>query len=114
MTAAPALASRHCKTCSSKDKLDEARLGEHLTQVPKWTLRGGHIERAFAFADFYETMAFANAVAWIANQEDHHPEIEVSYKKCVVRYSTHSAQGLTENDFICAAKIDRLISGRES
>ena len=62
----------------------------------------------FQFKNFYETMAFVNAVAWIANQQDHHPDLEVGYKHCHIHYTTHSVNGLSENDFICAAKIDRL------
>lgn len=68
------------------------------------------ISRQFKFKNFYRTMAFVNAVAWIANQEDHHPDLEVSYSSCNVCFSTHAVGGLTENDFICAAKIDDLVS----
>jgi 4a-hydroxytetrahydrobiopterin dehydratase len=56
-------------------------------------------------------MGFVNAVAWIANTEGHHPDLEVAYSKCVVNYTTHAIKGLSENDFICAAKIDRLVGG---
>jgi 4a-hydroxytetrahydrobiopterin dehydratase len=59
-------------------------------------------------------MAFVNAVAWIAHQQDHHPDLEVSYKRCLVRYSTHAINGLSENDFICAAKIDALLAPPET
>jgi len=69
---------------------------------------GRSIRRAFGFPDFYETMAFVNAVAWIANSEDHHPDLEVGYDYCRVTFSTHSVGGLSENDFICAAKVDAL------
>lgn len=64
--------------------------------------------KEFRFGDYCETMAFVNGVAWIAQQQDHHPEIEVAYGRCRVSYSTHSVGGVTENDLICAAKIDRL------
>jgi len=67
------------------------------------------IGRTFEFKNYYQTMAFVNALAWIAHQEDHHPDIEVGYKTCAVHFKTHSVGGLTENDFICAAKLDRLI-----
>lgn len=67
------------------------------------------IHREFKFKNFYHTMAFVNAVAWIANQEDHHPDLVVGYSKCQVNFSTHSVNGLSENDFICAAKVDALI-----
>ena len=67
------------------------------------------LNRRFKFKNYYHTMAFVNALAWIAHQEDHHPDIEVSYNHCVVHYSTHSIGGISENDFICAAKIDALL-----
>jgi len=75
-----------------------------------WSLNemGTEISRLYKFKDFYETMAFVNAIAWIAHQENHHPDLEVSYHRCVVRYSTHAINGLSENDFICATKVDAL------
>ena len=66
------------------------------------------IRRAFSFPDFYHTMSFVNAVAHIANTEDHHPDLEIGYNYCRVRYQTHAINGLHDNDFICAAKIDQL------
>ena len=76
-----------------------------------WLLseNGKSISRVFKFKNFYETMAFMNAVALVAHQQDHHPEITVSYNTCHVRYSTHSVGGLSINDFICAAKTDRML-----
>ena len=62
------------------------------------------------FSNYYQTMAFVNAVAWIANQTDHHPELSVSYNQCRVEYSTHDINGLSENDFICAAKVEALLT----
>jgi 4a-hydroxytetrahydrobiopterin dehydratase len=69
---------------------------------------GKSLRRAFGFKDFYRTMAFVNAVAWIANTEDHHPDVEAGYDYCRLAFSTHSIGGLSENDLICAAKIDAL------
>lgn len=66
------------------------------------------ISKDFIFKGFYRTMAFVNALAWIANSEDHHPDFEVGYNHCLVRFSTHVTGGLSENDFICAAKVDAL------
>jgi len=74
---------------------------------------GGEISRTFRFGNYYQTMAFVNALAWIAHAEDHHPDIEVGYNRCLVRYSTHAIGGLSENDFICAAKIDALLPPSE-
>ena len=70
---------------------------------------GKEIRRIYSFKNYYQTMAFVNALAWVAHGEDHHPDIEVGYSRCHVRYSTHAIGGLSENDFICAAKIDALL-----
>jgi len=66
------------------------------------------LERALKFKDFYRTMSFVNALAHVANTEDHHPDMSVGYNYCRVTFTTHSIGGLSENDFICAAKLDRL------
>jgi 4a-hydroxytetrahydrobiopterin dehydratase len=81
-----------------------------LNQLTGWTTYIGakEIRRTFAFKDYYAGMAFVNAVAWIAHREDHHPDMVVGYNKVTVTFSTHSVGGLSENDFICAAKIDAL------
>jgi 4a-hydroxytetrahydrobiopterin dehydratase len=79
-------------------------------QIPQWRIEKSTLVREFAFKDFYQTMGFVNAVAYVANQQDHHPDLAVSYNKCVVSYSTHSAGGLTEKDFLAAGKIDGLAS----
>jgi 4a-hydroxytetrahydrobiopterin dehydratase len=70
---------------------------------------GKEISRTFKFSNYYQTMAFVNALAWIVHAEDHHPDLEVGYNRCHVRFSTHSTGGLSENDFICSAKIDALL-----
>ncbi len=92
-------------------KLESAQVEALLTQVPGYELgdKRAEISKEYSFADFYETIAFVNALAYIANQEDHHPELAVSYNKCKVSFSTHDAGGLTENDFICAAKVNALV-----
>ena len=74
-----------------------------------WKASGGQISKTYSFKNYYETMAFVNAVAWVSHREDHHPDMEVGYNRCVVHYSTHSVGGLSENDFICAAKVDALM-----
>ena len=95
----------------SEHKLAPARIAELLPQVPGWELaENGHaLVRTFAFGDYYRTMAFVNALAFIAHEQDHHPDLGVHYDRAVVRYSTHDVGGLSENDFICAAKADALI-----
>jgi len=89
--------------------LTQAAIDMLLKEVPGWELRSGQIVKVFSFRNYYETMAFVNATAWISHGEDHHPDLEVGYNKCTVRYSTHSVGGLSENDFICAAKVQSLL-----
>jgi 4a-hydroxytetrahydrobiopterin dehydratase len=81
-----------------------------LPQITAWQVStdGKLISRRFAFKNFYKTMAFVNAIAWIANQENHHPDMEVGFNYCLVKYTTHAVDGLTKNDFICAAKVNNL------
>ena len=103
------LAGRSCKACQGNvKKLEDAQVKKYLKELPGWTLFGNEIARTYSFKNYYETMAFVNATAWVSHNEDHHPDLEVGYNKCKVRYSTHSVGGLSENDFICAAKIDAL------
>ena len=106
----PPLASRSCRACEGKIRaLTDSEAQNYLGQLPGWERRGTEILKTFKFKNYYETMAFVNAVAWVSHREDHHPDLEVRYNKCVVRYSTHSVGGLSENDFICAAKIEALL-----
>ena len=81
-----------------------------MPQLKNWQITddGKWLTQRFTFKNFYQTMAFVNAIAWIANQENHHPDLHVGYDYCVVNYQTHAVLGLTQNDFICAAKIDQL------
>ena len=103
---------KHCKPCEGIGKaFDQADVKKHLAELDKnWQLSqdGKQISRDFQFKNYYQTMAFVNGIAWMAHKENHHPDLEVGYNHCLVRYSTHSLDGLTENDFICAAKVDRL------
>ncbi len=106
------LRERKCAACApGTPPLDAARAAGLLGQLAGgWRIAedGRSLRRGFGFADFHHTMAFVNAVAWIAHVEDHHPDLEVGYDYCRVTYSTHSVGGLSENDFICAAKVDAL------
>ena len=104
------LKERKCKPCEDgAGRLNSAEIKIFLKDVPGWSLKNGEIQKTFTFKNFYETVSFVNAAAWIANVQDHHPEIEFGYKKCKIRYSTHSVKGLSENDFICAAQINALV-----
>ena len=105
------LAQARCVPRKGSDhKLGEARLAELLPQVPGGDLSevDQALSRTFRFKDYYATMAFVNALAWIAHREDHHPDLGVHYDRAVVRFSTHDVGGLSENDFICAAKTSAL------
>jgi 4a-hydroxytetrahydrobiopterin dehydratase len=80
-----------------------------LAEVPHWRVLAGKLSRSYALADFHATIAFTNAVAEMIHQQDHHPELALSYKLCTVAFHTHSAGGqLTLNDFICAARCDAI------
>jgi 4a-hydroxytetrahydrobiopterin dehydratase len=90
--------------------MGDRELHDHLAQVSGWHLNNGAIEKTFSFKNYHETMAFVNALAWISHTEDHHPDLLVSYARCIVRYNTHSVGGISINDFICAAKADALVA----
>ncbi len=104
------LKSLHCKPLEGQPPMAPAQIEAQLASLTDWALRDGAIEKTYKFANFHETMAFVNALAWVAHAEDHHPDVRLSYNRCVVRYNTHSVGGISINDFICAAKIDALRS----
>ena len=81
-----------------------------LAQFGGWALDNGAIVKTFSFPDYHRTLAFVNTVAWIAHQQDHHPELQVHYDRCRVSFNTHSIGGISENDFICAARIEELLA----
>lgn len=104
------LASKKCKPCEGGvPPLSDAEAERLLQGLDGWSRDGIGIAKTFRFKNFFEVMAFVNAVAWIAHREDHHPDLEVHYSECRVHYHTHAVGGLTENDFICAAKIEALM-----
>lgn len=106
------LASKHCKPCEGgTEPLDESRAKRLLDQVPGWSLAPGGkgIQRRFEFKGFYRTMAFINALAWVAHREGHHPDFKAGYNACEVLFTTHAIGGLSENDFICASRVNALL-----
>ncbi len=104
------LVTKHCKPCEGGTvPYDAEQTREMLKQLKAWIVEDGKLVKLYPFKNYYETMAFVNALAWISHREDHHPDLQVSYNKCRVEYSTHAVGGLSENDFICAAKADALI-----
>ena len=102
------LASMHCQAGAAR--LSPGELGTRLQTLADWSQANDSIEKTYAFADFHATIGFVNALAWIANREDHHPDLRVSYNRCTVAWSTHDAGGVTRNDVICAAKTERLFA----
>ena len=105
---AATLAHRQCRP--DAPALAAGALPGLLEQVAGWRIDNGYLVREFRFADYLRTIAFVNASAWISHAQDHHPDLEVAYARCSVRFITHSAGGLTENDFICAARHDALVA----
>lgn len=105
------LTSQSCKPCEGGVKpLSKNEATKLLKDLKAWELSEDAtlISKRFSFKNFYQTMSFVNAIAFIANQENHHPDLEVGYNYCHVKFQTHAIEGLSNNDFICAAKIDRL------
>jgi 4a-hydroxytetrahydrobiopterin dehydratase len=103
------LTAKKCKPCEGGvAPYTPAQAAEMLKQVKGWTIEQGRLAKVYPFTNYYQTMAFVNALAWISHREDHHPDLLVGYNKCRVEYMTHAIGGLSENDFICAAKCDAL------
>lgn len=105
------LTSKQCKPCEGGvPPLSADEVSVLLQQIAGWQLHAKQITKTYAFKNYYQTMAFVNAVAWVSHREDHHPDMAVGYNQCSVTYTTHAIDGLSENDFICAAKIDKLFT----
>jgi len=103
------LAKMRCKPCEGGvAPYTEREAKELLKQLKGWSIEDGRLVKLYPFPNYYQTMAFVNALAWISHREDHHPDLAVSYNKCRVEYMTHAIGGLAENDFVCAAKCDVL------
>ena len=103
------LAKQKCKPCEGGvAPYNEQQAKELLKQLKAWIIEDGKLVKLYPFRNYHETMAFVNALAWISHREDHHPDLQVGCNKCRVEYSTHAIGGLSENDFICAAKCDAL------
>ena len=109
MTQVCNLSKGKCKPCEGGvPPLTDAEAERLLAGLDGWTREGPLIRKTFRFRNYHETMAFVNATAWISHREDHHPDLAVGWGQCSVSYTTHAIGGLSENDFICAAKIDAL------
>lgn len=104
------LDQQNCQAYSGLAPMNADELAEPLSRIQHWGPSEDFksISKNFHFKNYYQTTAFVNAVIYIAHQQDHHPDIQFSYNSCVISFSTHSIGGLSMNDFICAARIDRL------
>ncbi len=101
------------KKCHHLDiGLSDAEITEYLAAVQGWALQDGKIVKSYTFKNYYETLAYINAIAYVIHAEDHHPELIIAYNRCTVKFNTHSVNGgkggISENDFICAAKVDAI------
>lgn len=106
---APELRQQACRHREPEERLDDEAVRVQLSALPAWRHADGALRRRYTFANYYETLAFVNALAWIAHQTDHHPELVVGYDRVDVAFDTHSAGGISLNDFICAARTDALL-----
>lgn len=103
------LGSMGCKPChAGMPPLAQSEIDSLMRQLKGWQRYDHLISKAYRFKDYYQTIAFVNAIAWMSHREDHHPELTVTYNGCHVEYTTHAIHGLSQNDFICAAKVDAL------
>lgn len=99
----------HTESCTNvTHRLTPVESEKLSTALQHWQIDNDTLSKTFTFSDYYRTMAFVNACAWIAHQQNHHPTLKVEYNQCQVHYTTHSIKGLSRNDFICAARIDQI------
>lgn len=103
--------NQDCAPLEGQPPMDTNQISQHLLKVPGWAYIDQALEKSFSFRNYYETIAFLNAVAYICHAQDHHPELRVLYNRCIVRFDTHSVGGISINDFICAAKVNALMAG---
>ncbi|MBA4261384.1 MAG: pterin-4-alpha-carbinolamine dehydratase [Comamonadaceae bacterium] len=97
-----------------RNALSATQIVTQLTQLngdaaQGWRLIDGALEKTYSFPDFHQTMAFVNALAWVAHREDHHPDLAVGFGRCTVRFNTHDVDGISVSDFFCAAAVDALL-----
>lgn len=106
------LLAARCRALEGEAAMTDDQVAAQLAALPDWRHADGALCRFYRFADYYETIAFVNALAYMVHREDHHPDLAVGYNRCEVRFNTHSVGGISENDFICAAKADAIFAHR--
>ena len=102
------LLNDHCRELGPGQRLHTAAIAPYLALLDGWRVEDGSLRKTYTFGNYYQTLAFVNALAWVVHREDHHPDLLVQYNRCSVAFNTHSAGGITRNDFICAAKADAV------
>jgi 4a-hydroxytetrahydrobiopterin dehydratase len=108
LRSAAELAASHCTHLGRDARLSDEQLHLQLAELPRWSVRDGALQATYTFANYHRTIEFVNALAEQVHAEDHHPDLAVGYDRCTVRWSTHSAGGITLNDLVCAAKSDAV------
>jgi len=104
------LSQKKCLPCEGGvDPMSETEIQTMMSNFPDWEFTNGRLTRKWELKNHYEAMAFVNAIAWISHKENHHPYITVGYRDVLVEYWTHAIDGISENDFICAAKVDEIL-----
>ena len=103
----PALAEKHCRPCRDIPPMAKAEAEKHLLHLPGWLLSDNRIEKEYKFKTYLEGLDFANKIGHIAEEQDHHPDILIGWRRVTLTLTTHSIKGLSENDFIMAARADR-------
>lgn len=107
---AHSLSQQSCQACSSSTTaLTQDEIDRLCGQLDGWHYAEHSISKTYHFKDYYQTIAFVNTIAWLSHRENHHPELAVSYDQCRISYTTHAIHGLSQNDFICAAKVDAFL-----
>ena len=105
------LTAQRCKPLHGiEHRLSAELIASGLPAVPDWKVQANELVREFKFMDYYHSIAFVNALAYVAHTQDHHPDLSVHYNRVQVRFSTHDVGGLSLNDFICAARVDALFT----
>jgi 4a-hydroxytetrahydrobiopterin dehydratase len=103
-------------TTASRRALSATEIITKLVELPGWTLDGDGsllaIQKTYYFSNYLETISFVNALAFVAERHDHHPELNVHYGKCVVRFNTHDVKGISITDIECATAVNALIAVR--
>jgi 4a-hydroxytetrahydrobiopterin dehydratase len=102
------LVTRRCQPMRGQPAMTADEASRLLPALDGWEVDQGALCKRYRFNDFAQTLGFVNALGWMANQQDHHPELQLSYASCTVRWSTHDVGGISMNDFICAARTDAL------